>query len=1041
MAAAKDLFEKSDFNVEELINNINQVINGKKQIKTSEENIKALKEAYEEYLDESFILVDKANKKEKAAIWNIEDFEDKIRDVKNYEKKSYLEDIEKDIEIVEKFLDKKGKFQDEDHRLKLNSLIFQAKAILEIENALEEIEDENIIEESTKKAIELQIKNNIFSEDLKDYYLEKINKITYDSETEKIAEELEEELEEEKEFDPETVENKELNVDDFEEEDEFSRKKPKLFRFVKMPVETVRKIKRGDLGKIARAFEKIYELESKMNDKNITSSEIESEIYEIEKLLKKKKAILKSNKDDKASALKMVENLKQRLEKIKEREAQEEKEKELKEKNKNNIEQYNQILANFKNKPNKNNYQVVLGKIELNKNNKDIFENEEAYNEKVEEVTNLHNEYVEKIKSGINLLVEAIKSTPTLVNIDAFNKKASKIKIDDYEITLEEAFKELAKEDIEEYFNQVHDIFIEYIESNIENIMSFDTDKAKEIYVQNLKKQLNSRKNYFKSEEELNLYLDKIEKSKSISNSNNLEKELMDKYNVLASSPDVEGKQIIKLHKEISANEDKLNKDFVKDLRIKLDNLVIDFFENIIEFIEDFELVNPEEEIEKTKGIVNTYINDYASNESVGSFKEIINKLNQIMDSFNKTNFIDDIKTKLDNLSLNPTYAGIKALDDELEINKDNSTEEFSRNISEKLTVLYENLVNKDFKQIETSPSVQSIENLLDNMNLVNLYFPNSFEIKEKLNQMKEKLNNKHSEEQIIKEILNDVEKAMNAARNNPTKENIEKAREEINKYKHNSDIFSNNSLKRNNKADAYLQELDNLSKTAFNENIYGSENNFEQYDRIINSKISSLDDLYEKLGKIEYDMHMLEGQFIAPEQKENRLRILNAQKNKIELELAKVKEQVEKYEKLKEEKRSQNNYYDKLFEGVSHLTDEQLAAGVKQNMSYEELAEISRNLEKAEKLTQSNPEPTISKEDISDSAYENITKSISSALQTRLNNPELAKELIEKANSIFNQNYYVYSESQREQLNEYLQTATNMIDEEIYKNSGSVLK
>lgn len=445
-------------------------------------------ELYKEYLEKYnkklqigriHIIVNKALK-------DIQSIDDLIIE-DNLEEKD-LEKLTKNVDIVNKYL--KNNSDVENYEM-IKMLLDQATAILELEKMLKETNIDDVTKSSLNNLLD-----NIVSKDLKDKYEERINGIIdYTDEDEIGAEELESEMNKSEELgdNNEEIEPELLNDDEENTDEEVSTNKE---RYIKMPKSKLKRFEGFWKGRFGLLIETIEELESLVKNKNTSIEELKSlydkanEIYskraiqkeslkvkkslkerldkinrQIESRIKEEQAAkeaeekLKENQDEKLRKeqedilrKQQEEILKQEQEKTLKKEQEEKLRKEQEEKNKKQKEQFAKIMDNVRKNPTEKNIGFAKTFIDINKDNKNLFENEEQVNSYL-------NELINYLISNIENIVELSEKELCYVDIE----QAVKI-IQYYKSTLTE------KNLYNQYLDRIKKCILKWIDENLDVI-------------------------------------------------------------------------------------------------------------------------------------------------------------------------------------------------------------------------------------------------------------------------------------------------------------------------------------------------------------------------------------------------------------------------------------------------------------------------------------------------------------------------------------------------------------------------------------------
>ncbi len=641
---------------------------------------------------------------------------------------------------------------------------------------------------------------------------------------------------------------------------------------------------------------------------------------------------------------------------------------------------------------------------------------------------------------------------------------------------------EIGAEELESEMNKSEELGEnnEEIEPELLNDDEENTDEEvstnKERYIKMPKSKLKRFEGFWKGR--FGLLIETIEELESLVKNKNTSieelKSLYDKANEIYSKRAIQ-KESLKVKKSLKERLDKINRQIEsrikeeqvakeaeeklkenqdEELRKEQEDVLRKQQEEILKQEQEKTLKKEQDEIQKQKSqfekimqnakekpnlqnieAAKAYIEKYKDNKNLFENEEIAKNYIQQLDRLYENNIVKSVKTKIEEMKKNPSYANItiakKSIDANEEILKKNNLYDTYSDVGNDSMLEY---ISNEISKLKKESDIQKI----DKLKQLILNHRDNFRNETALNECISNLDN--IEKQLLEKgettrkaanILETIKLTVNKAKGNPTKENIDTAKNLIRSYMYESQIF-NSSIEATN----LLNELEELSKQTFKQVTEGPSTKYSDLNKFIANKEVQINKLRDREQELRGKLIDLERQdFIHPELKLERMA-------PIKRELASIQEDIKYYDlqltnakKVLENRRhaSVQEHYESLFNGdLASLSNEEIQKASSEKIDMDELKKYAQLKEKLNPVKVE----SITKKDVGELAADNFNASLSSAMSMRLIDVDNAERMIEDAEKVFWANRSNYPQDRLEELQNNLEIAISTIKNQKYQNT-----
>ena len=429
------------------------------------------------------------------------------------------------------------------------------------------------------------------------------------------------------------------------------------------------------------------------------------------------------------------------------------------------------------------------------------------------------------------------------------------------------------------------------------------------------------------------------------------------------------------------------------------------------------------------------YIEKYKDNKNLFENEEIAKNYIQQLDRLYENNIVKSVKTKIEEMKKNPSYANItiakQSIDANEEILKKNNLYDTYLDVGNDSMLEY---ISNEISKLKKESDIQKIDKLKQLILNHRDKFKNETALNEcisNLDNIKKQLLEKGEATRKAANILETIKLTVDKAKGNPTKENIDTAKNLIRSYMYESQIFSS-SIEATN----LLNELEELSKQTFKQVTEGPSTKYSDLNKFIANKEVQINKLRDREQELRGKLIDLERQdFIHPELKLERMA-------PIKRELASIQEDIKYYDlqltnakKVLENRRhaSVQEHYESLFNGdLASLSNEEIQKASSEKIDMDELKKYAQLKEKLNPVKVE----SITKKDVGELAADNFNASLSSAMSMRLTDVDNAERMIEDAEKVFWANRSNYPQDRLEELQNNLEIAISTIKNQKYQNT-----
>lgn len=641
---------------------------------------------------------------------------------------------------------------------------------------------------------------------------------------------------------------------------------------------------------------------------------------------------------------------------------------------------------------------------------------------------------------------------------------------------------EIGAEELESEMNKSEELGEnnEEIEPELLNDDEENTDEEvstnKERYIKMPKSKLKRFEGFWKGR--FGLLIETIEELESLVKNKNTSieelKSLYDKANEIYSKRAIQ-KESLKVKKSLKERLDKINRQIEsrikeeqvakeaeeklkenqdEELRKEQEDVLRKQQEEILKQEQEKTLKKEQDEIQKQKSqfekimqnakekpnlqnieAAKAYIEKYKDNKNLFENEEIAKNYIQQLDRLYENNIVKSVKTKIEEMKKNPSYANItiakKSIDANEEILKKNNLYDTYLDVGNDSMLEY---ISNEISKLKKESDIQKIDKLKQLILNHRDKFKNETALNEcisNLDNIKKQLLEKGEATRKAANILETIKLTVDKAKGNPTKENIDTAKNLIRSYMYESQIFSS-SIEATN----LLNELEELSKQTFKQVTEGPSTKYSDLNKFIANKEVQINKLRDREQELRGKLIDLERQdFIHPELKLERMA-------PIKRELASIQEDIKYYDlqltnakKVLENRRhaSVQEHYESLFNGdLASLSNEEIQKASSEKIDMDELKKYAQLKEKLNPVKVE----SITKKDVGELAADNFNASLSSAMSMRLTDVDNAERMIEDAEKVFWANRSNYPQDRLEELQNNLEIAISTIKNQKYQNT-----
>ena len=430
------------------------------------------------------------------------------------------------------------------------------------------------------------------------------------------------------------------------------------------------------------------------------------------------------------------------------------------------------------------------------------------------------------------------------------------------------------------------------------------------------------------------------------------------------------------------------------------------------------------------------YIDKFKDNRNLFENEEVVKDYIQQLDKLYEDYILNSIKVKFENMKSNPSYKNIVIVEqtlksEELLLKQNGLYDTYLNDINNSIL----RYVSTEMGKIKVKPNIKKIE-MLENF-IINR--KNNFEntivldtCLSTLDDLKKQLIEKEETRKRATNILETIKLTIQKAKDNPTKENIDTAKNLIRSYMYDNQVF--NSSK---EAISLLNELEELSKKTFKQVTEGSSTKYSDLNKFIANKESQINKLRDKEQELRGKLIDLERQtFIHPELKLEKMAPIKRELETIRKDIEYYTTQLNNSKTVLENRRhaSVQKHYENLFNNdLASLSNEEIQNASSKNVDMDELQKYAQLKEKL------NPVVTesITKKDVGELAADNFNASLSSAMSMRLTDVNQAERMIEDAEKVFWANRSNYPDDRLEELQNNLEVAITTIKNQKYQNTS----